>query len=142
VEARISVITLGVNDVQRSLVFYRDGLGWPVSSAGDVNFAILRTGGTALALYPRALLAEDANVPADGNGFGGITLGHNVGSKEAVDAALAAAMAAGGTILKPAMDTFWGGYSGYFSDLDGYPWEVAWAPDFPLAADGSLQLPE
>lgn len=141
-KASISLVTLGVSDFQRALAFYRDGLGWPVSSASGDDVAFFRTGGAVLALYPRALLAEDANLPADGSGFGGIALAHNVGSKELVDEALATAVAAGGTILKPAEDAFWGGYSGYFADPDGYPWEVAWNPFFPLAPDGSVQLPE
>ncbi len=141
-EARISLVTLGVADLQRSLRFYRDGLGWTLSSASGGDVAFFHTGGAILALYPRELLAADANLPAAGSGFGGITLAHNVASKELVDAALAQAAAAGGTILKPAQDAFWGGYSGYFADPDGYPWEVAWNPHFPLAADGSVQLPK
>jgi uncharacterized protein len=142
VEARISLVTLGVHDLARSARFYRDGLGWPLSSASSGDVAFFRTGGVALALYPRALLAADAKLPAAGTGFGGITLAHNVASKELVDAVLAEAVAAGGTLLKPATDAEWGGYSGYFADPDGHPWEVAWNPFFPFAPDGSLSLPE
>ena len=141
-EPRISLVTLGVQDLPRAVRFYRDGLGWPMSSVGGDEVAFFHTGGAVLALYPRVLLAADANLPASGSGFGGITLAHNVASRELVDAVLAEAAAAGGTILKPAVDAEWGGYTGYFADPDGYPWEVAWNPHFPLAADGSVQLPE
>ncbi len=141
-DARISLVTLGVRNLERSIAFYRDGLRWPLSSASSGDVAFFRTGGTVLALFPYAELAADANLPADGSGFGGIALAHNVARKELVDAVLAEARAAGATILKSASDTSWGGYSGYFADPDGYPWEVAHNPFFPFAADGSLQLPE
>ncbi|MDP8921415.1 MAG: VOC family protein [Chloroflexota bacterium] len=141
-EPRISLITLGVRDLPRAVRFYRDGLGWPVSSVGGDEVAFFRTGGIVLSLYPRHLLAADANLPDEGAGFGGIALAHNVRSKELVDAVLAEVVRAGGTILKPAEDASWGGYSGYFADPDGYPWEVAWNPGFPLAEDGSVLLPE
>lgn len=141
-EARISLVTLGVRDLERSIVFYRDGLHWPLSGASSKEIAFFRTGGAVLALFPYVELAADANLSPDGAGFGGITLAHNVASKELVDTVLAEAHAAGATILKPATEAPWGGYSGYFADPDGYPWEVAWNPFFPLAADGSLQLPE
>ena len=141
-EPRISLITLGVADLERSLRFYRDGLGWPLSSASQSSIAFFRTAGVVLALYPRDLLAADARLASSGSGFGGITLAQNVASRELVDRGLARAAAAGATILKPAEDAEWGGYSGYFADPDGYPWEVAWNPHFPLAPDGSVQLPE
>ncbi|CCF84831.1 VOC family protein [Nitrolancea hollandica] len=141
-DARISLVTLGVRNLERSIALYRDGLRWPLSSASSGDVAFFRTGGTVLALFPYAELAADANLPADGSGFGGIALAHNVARKELVDAVLAEARAAGATILKSASDTSWGGYSGYFADPDGYPWEVAHNPFFPFAADGSLQLPE
>lgn len=141
-EPRISLVTLGVQDVQRAVRFYRDGLGWPVSSVGDENVAFFHTRGAVLALYRRDLLAADANSSPAGSGFGGITLSHNVAAKEQVDAVLAQAKAAGATILKPAEEAVWGGYSGYFADPDGHPWEVAWNPHFPLGPDGSVQLPE
>jgi uncharacterized glyoxalase superfamily protein PhnB len=104
--------------------------------------AFFRTGGAILALYLRDLLAADVGLAADGAGFGGITLVHNVRSRDEVDAALRQAQVAGATILKPARDASWGGYTGYFADLDGRVWEVAWHPHFPLAADGSVTLPE
>jgi catechol 2,3-dioxygenase-like lactoylglutathione lyase family enzyme len=141
-EPRITLVTLGVRDLDRSLRFYRDGLGWPVSSAsveGEVVF--FRSSGAVLALYPRELLAKDAHLPPDGSGFGGIALAQNVHERAEVDAILAQATAAGGTILKPAEQADWGGYHGYFADPDGFPWEIAWNPGFPFAPDGSLDLP-
>lgn len=141
-EPYISLITLGVADLERALRFYRDGLHWPVSSASAGDVAFFRTGGVVLALYPRALLAADARLSDTGSGFGGIALAHNVASQEQVDRVLAEVAAAGGTILKPAERAEWGGYSGYFADPDGYPWEVAWNPGFPLAPDGRVTLPQ
>lgn len=101
-----------------------------------------QAGGMALALYPRDELAKDANLSADGSGYGGITLAYNARSREEVDAVLAEALAAGARILKPAEEAFWGGYSGYFSDPDGFAWEVVWNPSFPIAADGSIRIPD
>jgi catechol 2,3-dioxygenase-like lactoylglutathione lyase family enzyme len=141
VDPRISLVTLGTRDLERAIRFYRDGLGWPMSSASGGDVAFFKTGGAVLALYPRHLLAEDAQIVEIGSGFGGIALAHNVGSREQVDAVLAEAVAAGATLLKAARTAAWGGYSGYFADPDGYPWEVAWNPGFPLAEDGSVQLP-
>ena len=141
-DARISLITLGVADLPRALRFYRDGLGWPLSSASQESVAFFRTGGVVLALFSRESLAEDARLPPGGSGFGGIVLAHNVAERDDVARVLAEAAAAGATILKPAEDAFWGGRSGCFADPDGYPWEVAWNPFFPFAPDGSLQLPE
>ncbi|MFI5272019.1 MAG: VOC family protein [Ktedonobacterales bacterium] len=142
-DPRISIITLGVAELERSLRFYRVGLRWPLSSASAGDIAFFRTGGVVLALYPRALLAADAHLAAGASsGFGGITLAHNVTSKDAVDAAIADALAAGGTLLKAAEQADWGGYSGYFADPAGYPWEVAWNPFFPMDADGRIVLPE
>ena len=141
-EPRISLVTLGVRDLPRAVRFYRDGLGWPQSSAGNDDTAFFRTGGIVLALYRRDLLAADSNLPDEGSGFGGIVLAHNVRRKELVDAVLDEVAAAGGTVLKPAEDAFWGGYTGCFADPEGYPWEVAWNPGFPLADDGTVHLPE
>jgi uncharacterized glyoxalase superfamily protein PhnB len=92
-------------------------------------------------LFPRAELAKDATIPAEGSGFGGIALAYNTRTREEVDTVLAEATAAGATLLKPGQDVFWGGYSGYFADPDGFIWEVAWNPSFPIAADGSIRLP-
>jgi uncharacterized protein len=142
-EPRITLITLGVADLERSLRFYRDGLKLPLSSAsvaGEVAF--FRTGGVVLALWARASLAADANLAPEGTGFGGIALAQNVASREAVDAVLAEAVAAGARLLKAGTPADWGGYTGYFADPDGYPWEVAWNPGWPLRPDGSVELPE
>src|SRR5439155_12778796 len=109
-----------------------EGLACPPSSASGGDAAFFRTGGVVLALYPRDALAADANLAPAGTGFGGIMLAHNVAEREQVDAVLAEAAAAGGTILKQAEDTFWGGRSGHFADPSGHPWEVAWNPHFPF----------
>lgn len=130
-EPRISIITLGVSDLQRSIRFYRDGLGLPMQPNGEA-IAFFQTRGTVLALYPREALAEDATVPPEGQGFPGVTLAHNVRSPEAVDAALAEAVEAGARLVKPAQEADWGGYSGYFADPDGFLWEVAWNPHFEI----------
>jgi catechol 2,3-dioxygenase-like lactoylglutathione lyase family enzyme len=131
-EPRISILTLGVTDLQRSLRFYREGLGLPTSYREGDGIVFFQLHGTWLALYPLEALAEDARLPAERTRFGGITLAHNVGSRTEVDRVIAEALAAGATLLKPAADMFWGGYSGYFADPDGHPWEIAWNPEFPL----------
>jgi catechol 2,3-dioxygenase-like lactoylglutathione lyase family enzyme len=131
-EPRISIITLGVSDLQRSIAFYRAGLGLPTNYKEGEGIAFFQLSGTWLALYPSLALAEDACLPPERARFGGFTLAHNVKSKELVDRIIDQALSAGATLLKPAADTFWGGYSGYFSDPDGHPWEVAWNPFFPL----------
>jgi catechol 2,3-dioxygenase-like lactoylglutathione lyase family enzyme len=129
-EPRISFVTLGVGDLERSTHFYRDVLGLEVLSAlPEVTFFEL--GRTWLALFPRDLLAADAGVPAAGSGFTGFALAHNVRSEQEVDALLAQAAAGGGRAVKPGRRTDWGGYAGYFADPDGFLWEVAWNPDFP-----------
>ena len=137
----ISLVTLGVRDIERSRRFYQDGLGWPLSSASTEDVAFFHTGGVVLALYKRVLLAADANLSPEGSGFVGMALAHNVATRELVDAALKTAIAAGATLLKPATDGKWGGYSGYFADPDGFPWEIAWNPGFPLREDGTIALP-
>lgn len=142
-EQRLSLITLGVADLARSRRFYEEGLGWKPSGAGDnVSVTFYQLGGIALALFGRTALAEDAHLEDSGAGtFGGIALAHNVRTREEVDQVLTRAKNAGARILRPAGDAVWGGYMGYFADPDGHPWEVAWNPDFPLGADGSLHLP-
>ena len=126
---KIGIITLGVRDFARSLAFYRDGLGFPTHNFkegdGIVFFALE---GTFLALYPRDKLAEDATVPNDGRSFSGITLAHNVKSKADVDTVFAHAISVGAKLIKRPQDVFWGGYSGYFADPDGFLWEVAYNP--------------
>jgi len=130
-EPYISLVTLGVADLARATQFYRDGLGLPLHGEfPGVAFFALR--GTWLSLYPREELAADAQISGEGRGFAGITLAHNLKSREEVDALLRRAQNAGATIVKSAQLTDWGGYSGYFSDLDGHLWEVAWNPHFDL----------
>ncbi len=140
-EQRISVITLGVAGLARSRRFYAHGLGWQPSSRSNERITFFQVGGMVLALYSRASLAQDARLANDGTGFGGITLAYNVRQREDVDVVLTEVRAAGATMLKHAEETDWGGYSGYFADPDGYPWEVAWNPYWELREDGSVQLP-
>lgn len=126
-DPKITLVTLGVDDLVTSIEFYRDGLGFPLQDREqDSDVAFFTLEGTWLSLYPRHLLAEDATVPDAETGFSGITLAHNVGTEPEVDAILDKAEAAGGRIVKPAQDVFWGGYSGYFADPDGHLWEVAY----------------
>jgi hypothetical protein len=136
-DPRISIITLGVSDLQRSIRFYRDSLGLPMRENGD-QIAFFTTIGTWLALYPREALAEDAQVDAEGSGFRGFTLAHNVGSKAEVDQLLQEVLKAGARVIKEAQDVDWGGYSGYFSDPDGFLWEVAWNPFFEIVQAGKF----
>ena len=123
------MITLGVQDLERAISFYEKGLGLP-RKPFEGNVAFFELKGSWLALYPWDALAEDATVDSQGDGFRGVTLAHAVSSKEQVDQALNQAVEAGATLVKPAQDVFWGGYSGYFSDPDGHLWEVAWNPHF------------
>lgn len=128
-QPRMSMLTLGVSDLQKSILFYETGLGFPkMDSPPTVAFFTLN--GTWLALYPRHLLAEDATVPASGTGFAGFTIAHNVNTEAEVDAVLQLAVNAGATLVKPGQKVFWGGYSGYFADPDGFLWEVAHNPFF------------
>jgi catechol 2,3-dioxygenase-like lactoylglutathione lyase family enzyme len=136
-EQRLSLVTLGVADLGRAQRFY-EALGWKRGNRDD-GVVFFQLPGMVLALWSRASLAADARV-ADGGGFGGITLAYNTHSKADVDATLAEAKAAGARLLKPAEDTAWGGYSGYFADPDGHPWEVAWNPFWTLSADGAVSL--
>ena len=140
-EQRISLVTLGVLDLQRSIFFY-ERLGWSRSMLKAEGVAFFQTGGSAFGLYPREKLAEDAQLPPQGSGFGGFALAHNVRSKEEVDRILDEVVAAGAKLLKPAQETFWGGYSGYFCDPDGHPWEIAFNPGFEILPDGSIKLPD
>ena len=142
-EPRINLITLGVADLPRAVRFYRDGLGWPTKYKADEPIAFFKLTGTILSLYPLKELAADISpaIKPARTGFGGITLAHNVRTRAEVAVVLAQAERAGGRIIKPAQDVFWGGHSGYFSDPDGYYWEVAWNPVAPLDADGFMKLP-
>jgi len=136
---RLSLVTLGVADLARSVGFY-EALGWKAGNdwrAQEVAF--FQCGGIAVALWDRDELAADSTV-GDPGGWGGVTLAHNVGSPAAVDAILAEAEAAGATIGRPGEATSWGGYSGVFVDPDGHPWEVAHNPHWTLAGDGSIRI--
>jgi catechol 2,3-dioxygenase-like lactoylglutathione lyase family enzyme len=131
---RVTVITLGVDDLEKAVAFYRDGLGLPTEGIvgteyehGAVAFFELQSGVT-LALWSRDNLAHDATISKTARSPTEFSLGHNVGSQEEVDAVMQQAKRAGATITKPAADTFWGGYAGYFQDPDGHLWEIAWNP--------------
>jgi catechol 2,3-dioxygenase-like lactoylglutathione lyase family enzyme len=139
-EPRISLVTLGVADLARSRAFY-EALGWHGQEAEETYF--VQAGGSAVVLWSRAKLADDAGIVDHGSdGFGGVALAHNVRSRDEVDAIMAAASAAGAAVTKPAGETFYGGYAGYFADPDGHLWEIAHNPGFTLEPDGSLTLPD
>ncbi len=139
-EPHITLITLGVKDLERSYYFYHKGLGFPTSGKPEDGMVMFQTNGTRLSLYPLDKLAEDISpdLPAERSRFPGITLSHNTRTKDEVDTILEMAEKAGGRIIKSAQPVFWGGYHGYFSDPDGYYWEVAWADFWQFNADGSL----
>jgi catechol 2,3-dioxygenase-like lactoylglutathione lyase family enzyme len=140
VPARISIVTLGVDDVSRSKAFY-EALGWEVAGTVGDEICWFRTADSYLGLFDRESLARDAGLRSEPTAdFGGITLAINVESEAAVDAAFDAAAGAGARILKPAGATDWGGYSGYFADPDGHPWEVAYNPSFPIGDDGRITV--
>jgi predicted lactoylglutathione lyase len=132
---RVSMVTLGVRDVARSRAFY-EAWGWTRSGGGG-SPVLFQAGGMIVGLWDRAALADDSCV-TDGDGWGGITLAHNVGSRDEVDAVTEEARAAGATIGREPADTFWGGYDSIVIDPDGHPWEIAWNPGWPLAEDGSV----
>lgn len=139
-EQRVSLISLAVADLGRSVMFY-EKLGWTRSFEAAEGIAFFQIGGLAFSLYPRDDMARDIGIPADGSGFEGFALAHNTRSQNEVDAILQEAEAAGGRIVRAAADQFWGGYAGCFADPDGHLWEVAWNPHFPIAEDGSIILP-
>jgi uncharacterized protein len=133
-QPRITVLTIGVDDLDRSVAFYRDGLGLPTDGVvgtefehGAVAFFDLQPG-LRLAVWPRASIAHDTGQARSASSPTEFTIGHNVPSAAAVDEVMAQAEAAGATIVKPAAETFWGGYAGYFQDPDGHVWEIAWNP--------------
>jgi uncharacterized protein len=136
---RVTVITLGVNDLKRARAFY-EALGWRSRAAEDDDVVFFQVGGSVLSLWDRARLAQDSGVEL-GSGYGGITLAHNVGSPAEVDEIVGQAQQAGATISRAPAETFWGGYSGVFLDPDGYPWEVAHNPHWALDDDGNVTLP-
>jgi uncharacterized protein len=139
-EQRISLVTLGVADLDRSRTFY-EALGWRGQEVEQTVF--FQAGGMAIVLWGRSMLADDAGVDdTDAGGFGGIALALNVRSPAEVDEIMAAARAAGAVVTKPAAETFYGGYAAYFADPDGHMWEIAHNPGFTLGVDGSLTLPD
>jgi catechol 2,3-dioxygenase-like lactoylglutathione lyase family enzyme len=137
-EQRLSLVTLGVTDLERSRAFY-EALGWKTGAAPADDVVFFQSGGMIVALWGRDQLAEDSGV-TDNGGWGGVTLAHNVRSPAEVDAVIAEADAAGATIARPGGETFWGGYSGVFIDPDGHPWEVAHNPRWSIEEDGSVKL--
>jgi uncharacterized protein len=138
VEQRLSLVTLGVQDVASSRAFY-EALGWTTGAAPDDDVVFFQAGGMIVALWGREQLVEDSGVE-DGGGWGGITLAYNTRSPAEVDAIIAEAEAAGAAIARHGAETFWGGYSGVFIDPDGHPWEVAHNPGWTIADDGSISL--
>ncbi len=139
-DQHLHIITLGVRDLALSRRFYAETLGWQLSPQSNDGIAFFQAGGVVLALFPRAELAADATLDPAGSGFGGFTLAHNARSAAEVDAIITALRAKGVTILKAPQKVFWGGYSAYFADPDGNPWEVAFNPFFPFDAGGNLNL--
>lgn len=139
-EQRLTLITLGVADLAVSRAFY-SRLGWRESSSSNSDVAFYQIGSMGLALFGREALAEDAGVAADGQGFRGISLAINARSREETDKLYAEFLAAGAKAVKPPQDVFWGGYSGYVSDPDGYLLEIAYNPFWELTPDGGLRLP-
>jgi len=138
-EPRVSLITLGVADLERSRAFY-EALGWRSDSKPEDGVVFFQSGSMVFGLWTRDELAKDSEV-VDNGGWGGITLAYNVGSPAEVDAFLAKAGDAGATIARGGGATFWGGYNGVFIDPDGHPWEIAHNPFWTLESDGSVRLP-
>jgi catechol 2,3-dioxygenase-like lactoylglutathione lyase family enzyme len=139
-EQRLSLVTLGVRDLERARAFY-EALGWTTGAKPGDDVVFFQLGGMVLSLWDRGRLAEDSCV-RDSGGWGGVTLAHNVRSPEQVDAVLHQARENGATIGRPGAETFWGGYSGVFIDPDGHPWEVAHNPRWEIREDGSVVLPD
>jgi uncharacterized protein len=142
-EPRVNLLTLGVSDLERAVAFYRDGLGWPKSEIGGEEVAFFKTGGVVIALFPKVSFASDAGVDlehVEHGGYSRVSLAHNVAEENQVDSVLRDAAEAGATIVKEAQEIFFGRH-GFFADPEGFLWEVAWNPSFPMAADGSIELP-
>jgi catechol 2,3-dioxygenase-like lactoylglutathione lyase family enzyme len=139
-EQRVSVITLGVTDLERSRRFY-EGLGWTTRAAPGDDVLFFQAGGMVVALWDRARLAADSGVE-DSSGWGGVTLAHNVGSPAEVDAVVDEARAAGARVVREPGETFWGGYSAAIVDPDGHPWEIAHNPHWKLEPGGAVTLPD
>jgi catechol 2,3-dioxygenase-like lactoylglutathione lyase family enzyme len=137
-EQRLSLVTLGILDLERARNFY-EALGWKTGASPDDDVAFFQAGGMIVALWGRAKLAEDSAV-TEGSGWGGITLAYNTRSQKEVDEVIEEARAAGATIGREPAETFWGGYSAVFIDPEGYPWEVAHNPNWTIEEDGSVKL--
>jgi len=137
---KLTVITLGVDDLQKSVAFYKEGLGWKKSDKSIDDFILFPLGGIVLALYPRKELAKDVTVDYEPTAFSGLTLAYNAKSEEEVNEVLLTVEKLGATIIKPAQKVFWGGYSGYFKDLDGYVFEVAYNPFWEFDDNDNLIL--
>jgi catechol 2,3-dioxygenase-like lactoylglutathione lyase family enzyme len=138
-DPRVSLVTLGVADLERSRRFY-EALGWRTDSKPEDDVAFFQSGGMVLGLWGRDELAKDSGVP-DGGGWGGVTLAFNVPSPAEVDAFIERARAAGARIARPGAEAFWGGYSAVFIDPDGHPWEVAHNPYWTVTDEGDVRLP-
>ena len=136
----LHLITLGVNDFERSFKFYSQILGWKPSSASNDDVAFFQAGGVVFAVYPREKLAEDAFTSPEGSGFQGVTLAYNARSDIEVDEIIKELNSKGVEIIKQPQKVFWGGYSSYFADPDGFRWEVAYNPFFPFDEQGNLKL--
>ncbi|MBF0585037.1 MAG: VOC family protein [Magnetococcales bacterium] len=139
-DQRLSLVTLGVQDLARARAFY-ESLGWKASTASCEQVCFFQTGSMAIALYPVDALLADAGMTDSRPMPGGITLGINVTLREDVDRELDVVLARGATLLRTATDAAWGGRTAYFADPDGHPWEITWAPMFPLGPSGELYLP-
>jgi catechol 2,3-dioxygenase-like lactoylglutathione lyase family enzyme len=136
----LHIITLGVKDLETSRRFYSEVLGWKPSSASSEGITFFQAGGVVLALYPRTALAEDAMTSSEGSGFSGITLAYNARSESQVDEIIRDLKSKGVRIVKEPQKVFWGGYSSYFVDPDGYRWEVAYNPFFTFDESGNSKL--
>jgi catechol 2,3-dioxygenase-like lactoylglutathione lyase family enzyme len=137
---KLHLITLGVDDLQKSLDFYEKGLGWKKSGKSMDNFALFDLGGIILALHPRHELADDTTLKYQPTTFSGLTISHNTKSEKEVDEILKKVAKLGATIVKPAQKVYWGGYSGYFKDPDGHLFEVAYNPFWEFDENGNVKL--
>ncbi|WP_339779226.1 VOC family protein [uncultured Thalassospira sp.] len=141
-EQRLSLVTLGVRDLAAARNFYEQGLGWKATSAVEGKVVFYQMNGMIIGLFGRDDLVKDGNFTDSGARFSGITLAYNARSEAEVDATMTEAKKAGAVIQKPAEKVFWGGYSGYFRDLDGHPWEVAYNPFWNITEDGQMVIPQ
>lgn len=137
---KLNLITLGVDDFERSLSFYKKGLGWQKSDKSMENFALFDLGGIILALHPQHELAKDTTLAYQPTTFSGLTISYNARSEKEVDEVLEQVARLGATIVKPAQKVYWGGYSGYFKDPDGHLFEVAYNPFWELDENGNIKL--